>query len=66
MKKLTDEMRKKYLENFGTRCPFCDSDDIDGEDVQLGQGEIWENLWCNVCKEKWVDIYRLVGVEQYV
>lgn len=65
MKNLTDEMRKEYLENFGTRCPFCDSENIESFDWDYGTGEVWSRVRCNDCKEKWVDVYRLIRVERY-
>lgn len=66
MKNLTDEMRKEYLENFGTRCPFCGSEDITAGDWDFGIGENWSRVYCNACGERWTDVYRLTGVEQYV
>ncbi len=65
MKKLTDEIRKEYLENFGTRCPFCDTESIRGGEWDFGIGEFWQRCYCDDCGERWTDVYRLTGVEQY-
>lgn len=65
MKKITDEMRKEYIENFGTDCPFCHSEDISTIEWDYGIGEVWSSVRCGECKEIWIDVYRLTGVEQY-
>jgi transcription elongation factor Elf1 len=65
MDKITDKTRKEYLENFGTECPFCGSEDISTFDWDFGIGEVWSRVRCYECKEVWIDVYKLTGVEQY-
>lgn len=65
MNTLSPEQRKEYLENFGVECPSCGSDDITTTDWDYGIGEVWSNVRCRQCGEKWTDIYKLTGVEQY-
>lgn len=45
-----------------TRCPFCNSKNIEGEEVETGGGEASQQMGCNDCGEEWVDGYRLVSI----
>ena len=65
MKKLTDEQKRDYIDNFGTRCPYCDSEEIEGGSWDLGVGQFWQNIVCHTCKKEWTDIYTLTAVEEY-
>lgn len=65
MAKITDEMRKEYVDDFGVSCPFCHSEDIEAGSWDFGVGEFWQDVRCNSCRNMWVDIYRLTGVEEY-
>lgn len=53
----------EYLKN-PTKCPFCQSDNIEGEEIETGGGEASQQMGCNDCGEEWVDGYRLVTVTQ--
>jgi hypothetical protein len=53
---------KKYLEQRGPACPFCDSWDIEGGSMEFGSGEIAQKISCHKCNEQWTDVYKLVAV----
>ncbi len=63
-RELTPELKKDYLDNFGTRCPYCDSEDIGAGSWDFGTGEFWQEVKCHTCKEWWTDVYTLTGIEE--
>jgi len=61
---LTDEQQKKYLEQGGIRCPYCNSVDITTtQPVQTDIGIAWQNICCNDCTEEWTDENTLTNVK---
>jgi|HubBroStandDraft_4_1064222.scaffolds.fasta_scaffold2483032_1 hypothetical protein len=63
MPKLSDEQKQQYLLIGGVRCPYCGSEDIQGESVEINAGEAVQEVNCNACDGQWYDIYALVRVE---
>jgi len=63
MPRLSDEQKQKYLSNRGVRCPYCGSEDIQGQSVEINEGEAAQEVNCNACDGHWYDIYALVRVE---
>jgi formate dehydrogenase maturation protein FdhE len=59
---LTLEEIEDYLSRKGTVCPFCKSDDIEGEDFSVDMNDGRLEVRCNVCNRYWHDVYRLVHV----
>jgi len=53
---------KKYLEERGLACPFCNSWDIEGGSMDFEAGEIAQRISCHKCNERWTDVYKLVAV----
>ena len=64
MSKLTDEQKKAYLQNGGNRCPDCRNQDIEGGHISIDPGVAWQPVKCNACYKRWVDIYKLIDVEE--
>lgn len=60
----TAELQKKYLEQGGVRCPYCDSDNITGGSFDTEFGEVYQKIWCEECHKEWTDLYKLVGFEE--
>ena len=63
MPKLSDEQKQHYLWIGGVRCPYCESEAIQGESVEINVGEAAQEVNCNACGGQWFDIYALVRVE---
>ena len=61
---LTAEQKRRYLEEGGARCPFCDSDDIEGTGEHETDGT-WHSaeVRCNSCQRTWEDLYTLTDVD---
>jgi DNA uptake protein ComE-like DNA-binding protein len=51
----------EYIEQGGTVCPFCKSQDIEGQEVNINAGSAWQEVSCNQCSQEWQDIYTLNG-----
>ena len=60
---MTKAQSDKYVENGGVRCPYCNSEDIEGGFVETGEGRAWQKIKCNNCDYSWRDIYKLVAAE---
>jgi transposase-like protein len=56
------EQAKKYLEQRGLACPFCNSWDIEGGSMDFDAGEIAQRISCHECNEQWTDVYKLAAV----
>ncbi len=52
----------RYLASRGTRCPFCGSTQIEGAEVNTGNGEATQEMSCLSCEQAWLDTYRLTGI----
>lgn len=43
-------------------CPFCGSDDIEGDRMEIMGTSAYQPIKCNKCGKKWDDIYKLTGI----
>ena len=59
---ITKEQESEYLENGGTKCPVCESDDIVGGEIDFSSDIIYREISCNNCKEEWVEKHKLYGI----
>lgn len=62
IKGLSNE-EKKYIEEGGTKCPHCDSDNLEGGYINIDDGSAWQAVTCQDCCSEWTDIYTLTGIE---
>ena len=60
---MTKEEKNKYLKN-PDKCPYCDSDDISGEDGNFESDKATRIVNCNEggCKQRWIEIFSLKKV----
>lgn len=58
--KLTVE---QYLEHSGLKCPFCESDQITGDEWNAEGSSATQEATCNECGGSWYDLYELKGYE---
>ena len=48
-----------------SQCPFCQSDSIEAQQMEIPDGgETYQVVECHDCKKKWQDIYHLIGFEE--
>ena len=61
---LTEEAKKRYLEESGVNCPFCGSSQIEGASVEINAGSAYQPIGCLQCDKRWNDVYTLRDVEE--
>lgn len=61
---LTEDMRKEHLASGGTRCPYCESDQVFWGDAfpQENIG-LCMRVRCDECEREWDDVYNLVDIK---
>lgn len=62
LKTLTTAQKRSYLRSGGS-CPYCRSESITGESVDIEGKHASQEVTCQECFRTWRDIYRLAGVE---
>lgn len=58
--------KKEYVRRFGSVCPYCESNDVNGRSLQRGGDMAWADAWCDSCEREWTDLFKLVGFEEAV
>ena len=53
--------KRQYLKD-GVGCPFCQSEDVVGDCVDIVGNTALQDYSCSSCKKKWVNAYVLRGV----
>ena len=41
------------------RCPVCGDNQVDGDSVDISNGQATQNITCSYCGSYWTDVYRL-------
>jgi hypothetical protein len=59
---VTLEQERKYIQRNGTRCPYCESRDIEADSARLDGSEVFSNVSCHCCGKGWTEIYKLIGI----
>lgn len=54
---------EEYVSSGGCCCPFCRSQDIEGDSVDIDAGGASQRCWCKDCDRWWVDSYVLTNYE---
>ena len=62
MANLTDEQIEEYVNCEGNRCPFCKSDDLEGNAWEADRNWATQEVKCCNCSEEWQDLYILKGI----
>ena len=62
-KKLDKKNVAKYIK-IGSRCPYCNSDNLNVEVAKSDYDgvRIYQNVSCCDCEKGWTDIYQLIGI----
>jgi hypothetical protein len=61
--KFTSKSKEKYIAGLGTECPVCDSDNIEGQAVEIAGGSASQEVGCLACHSEWIDFYDLSDIE---
>lgn len=68
-KKKTDDREKPFLEVYrarkGKKCPFCESDQIIGYNMDFGKDHTTAELHvdCRICGTGWMEYWEIVRVK---
>ena len=62
LKTLTAARKLAYLRR-GSCCPYCRSESITGESVDIEGRQASQEVDCQECGRRWHDVYRLADVE---
>mgnify|MGYP001565147231 CR=1 FL=1 len=60
---LTPKDIKRYVNKGFSKCPFCKSDDIQGDSIEVDGHSVWQEIECMNCQAEWTDIYTLTNME---
>jgi len=58
---ITAATQAQYLYNSGALCPFCDSSNIEAQNLEMDGAQAWSDCTCNDCQKEWKDEYTLTG-----
>ena len=61
MKRTVPMSQRRYRKEGGACCPFCGSEQIEGQDVTAGGGYAEQEQACYDCDKVWTDTYALTG-----
>ena len=56
--------KRKYLENSGGLCPFCDGSDPSSGPIQADGPVAWAEVECEGCGASWQDVWALVDITE--
>ena len=52
---------KEYVDISGSRCPFCNSENIEGGNMDYYGSGVSQEVLCLDCGKRWMDDYSLTG-----
>ena len=53
--------QKQYVQKKGTHCPYCNSENIQGQHVEITDAFPEQEIICLDCDKEWVDFHKLAG-----
>jgi len=59
MSKSKNMIISEYVLRKGLACPVCRSVDLQGQDVNISEGEATQDVSCDECGATWTDVYIL-------
>lgn len=66
--KLTNKQyREQYREKANAsdaRCPFCNSQNLEWDNIDVEGIVAKQEVWCLDCEKEWYDVYKLTGYEE--
>jgi hypothetical protein len=61
---LSPKKKDRHIKQGSIKCPYCGSEDITGEEVEIEENMATQEVFCSDCERGWRDIYKLVDVEE--
>jgi len=53
--------QEEHVEQGGTQCPFCNSEQLEGLPIDVVNGRALQEIYCVDCQASWTDIYTLTS-----
>ena len=61
---LTDKQKADYIQSGGVCCPYCGSDQIEGDSYDHQEGCVTQEICCLSCDKSWTDVHSLTHIEE--
>jgi transposase-like protein len=58
---VTNKHYVKSIKLNRCECPFCQSDQLEWDELTVDGNTVKQEVWCNSCKKEWYDVYNLKG-----
>ena len=62
-REFTKQQVQEYLRSGGSRCPYCQSEEIEAGWADFEADGCWQMVHCLACGQSWQDMYQLVGIQ---
>ena len=62
MEKLSEKRRLNHVVTKGVVCPYCGDESIEGDPVDIDNGEARQVVHCSNCMMDWTDVYTLSSI----
>jgi transcription elongation factor Elf1 len=59
---LTKRQARKYVREGWGHCPYCGSDEVEGDSLDAEGNHVYQVCTCCKCEAAWTDEYTLTGV----
>jgi hypothetical protein len=61
---LSPEQKAAYVSGGGLKCPFCQSDNLEGGSLDVAGPVVRAEATCLDCDAEWIDVYTLSGIDE--
>jgi hypothetical protein len=62
--KLTEEQKQAYIQGRSGGCPYCKSNNIEGDSYEMHGNCVSQPISCLDCERQWEDVYTLTGIDE--
>lgn len=50
----------RHIQAQGAKCPVCQKDNISGDNFDIEEGTVLQEMYCEDCEAEWTDEYHLI------
>jgi len=54
--------KEAYIRSGGVKCPYCGSENIEADVINVDGKEGWSDVYCHSCANSWRDVYTLTDI----
>jgi transcription elongation factor Elf1 len=59
---LTADQKRKYVQERFGHCPYCDSESVEGGQLDVDGNHVSQPVACLACHKEWEDVYVLSDI----